>query len=103
MVNCGTQQRLATKATLHLDLTNRAGFLPDYILRKVRENSRHLTKNDEIVIQADDSRKQPQNVEECFNRLHKILLSCVAKDVPGATSAEQKKRVAGLYVLRGTA
>ncbi|KAF8250257.1 hypothetical protein K440DRAFT_177694 [Wilcoxina mikolae CBS 423.85] len=89
--------KLSTKATLHLDLGSKARtFLPDYILRKVRENSRHLTRNDEIVIQADGSRKQSENMEEVYHRLHKIIVSCVSKDVPGVTSAEKKKRVAQL-------
>lgn len=90
--------RLATKATLHLDLDPKVAgtFLPDYILRKVRENSRHLTKDGQIVLQADSSRKQSDNDAEAFRRLHSIIVSCVHKDVPGATSADQKKRVAQL-------
>lgn len=88
---------MATKATLHLNLKNNANFLPDFVLRKIRENSNHLTKEDEIVLQADESRKQTDNHEEAYRRLHKIILSAVSKDLPGVTSAEKKKRVAELY------
>lgn len=88
---------MATKATLHLDLTKNATFLPDFVLQKVRENSRHITREDEIVIQADGTRKQSENLEEAYQRLHKILVESVSVDVPGVTSAEKKKRVKELY------
>jgi len=91
--------RLATKATLHLDLNRNAGFLPDFVLQKVRENSRHLTKDEAIVIQADGSRKRSENQDEVYQRLHKILVESVSVDVPGVTSTEKKKRVQQLYSL----
>lgn len=56
-----------------------------------------MTKNDEIVIQADTSRKQPENSEECFRKLYESLKGSVK--VPGETSEETKKRVAELYVF----
>lgn len=62
----------------------------------MRENSRHLTKDGQIVLQADSSRKQSDNTTEAFRRLHSIIVSCVRQDVPGATSADQSKRVAQL-------
>jgi len=80
-------------------LNKDAGFLPDFVARKVRENSRHLTKNEEIVIQADGARSQRENIEEAYRRLHKILVECVSVDVPGVTGAEKKQRVKELYRL----
>lgn len=68
-------------------------FLPEYVLRKVRENSKAVTKNDEIVLQADESRKQTENSDAVYRRLHSILVDAVRMDVPGVTSAEQHKRV----------
>ncbi|KAA8895061.1 hypothetical protein FN846DRAFT_971360 [Sphaerosporella brunnea] len=88
--------KLSTKATLHLSLKTASEFLPGFVVKKVRENSRHLTKDDEIVLQADESRKQSENMQAAFHRLHQILVSSVAADVPGVTSAEQKQRVAQL-------
>ncbi|CCX33282.1 hypothetical protein FPQ18DRAFT_379342 [Pyronema domesticum] len=86
--------KLATKATLHLKLNEDAKkFLPEYVLRKVRENSKAVTKNDEIVLQADESRKQTENSDAVYRRLHSILVDAVRMDVPGVTSAEQHKRV----------
>jgi hypothetical protein len=84
---------------LHLNLKAAAEFLPGFVLQKVRENSRqYLTKDDEIVLQADEKRTQRENTQAAFHRLHQILVSSVSKDVPGVTSAEQKERVAQLYL-----
>ncbi|KAI5806132.1 peptidyl-tRNA hydrolase domain protein [Geopyxis carbonaria] len=88
--------KLSTKATLHLDLASKGDFLPPYILRKVRENSRHLTKKDEIVVQCDESRKQSDNTEHAFHRLYTILKACVEHDLPGETSPEKHKHVKDL-------
>jgi peptidyl-tRNA hydrolase ICT1 len=83
---------------LHLNLKTAAQFLPEFVLQKVRENAhQYLTKDDEIVLQADENRKQSENMQAVYHRLHQILVSSVSKDVPGVTSAEQKKRVAQLY------
>ncbi|KAA8899245.1 hypothetical protein FN846DRAFT_960674 [Sphaerosporella brunnea] len=84
----------STKATLHLSLKAASEFLPGFVVKKVRENSRHLTKDDEIVLQADESRKQSENVQAAYHRLHQILVSSVSTDVPGVTSAEQQKQEA---------
>jgi hypothetical protein len=67
------------------------------VLAKIRENSRHVTKDDEVVLQADEGRKQSENMQAAYHRLHQILVSSVSVDVPGVTSADQKKRVAQLY------
>jgi hypothetical protein len=80
-------------------LNKDAGFLPEFAVRKVRENSRHLNKNEEIVFQVDGARRQGENMEEAYHRLHKILVECVSVDVPGVTSAEKKQRVKELYRL----
>ncbi|KAL7269407.1 hypothetical protein RUND412_007937 [Rhizina undulata] len=86
--------KINSKATLRLSLRDNAGFMPNFILQKVRENSNYLTKNDEIVIQSDNFRTQSQNVDECFRRLHDSIRGCI--QLPGETSPEQKKHVTKL-------
>lgn len=48
------------------------------------------------MIQADDSRKQTDNVNACFRRLHDLITEAGKQAVPGETSPEQTKRVEGL-------
>jgi peptidyl-tRNA hydrolase ICT1 len=46
-----------------------------------------------LVIQADDSRKQSDNVQSCFVKLHELVVQAGREVVPGETSAEQMKHV----------
>jgi peptidyl-tRNA hydrolase ICT1 len=48
------------------------------------------------VIQADDSRKQNDNVNSCFRRLHDLILEAGRQAVPNETSVEQVKRIEDL-------
>ena len=48
------------------------------------------------MIQADDSRKQSDNVNTCFRRLNDLIIEAGKEAVPGETSPEQVKRVEGL-------
>lgn len=48
------------------------------------------------MIQADDSRKQTENVNACWRKLHDLLVEAGQDAVPGETSREQVERVRGL-------
>jgi peptidyl-tRNA hydrolase ICT1 len=54
-----------------------------------------------MVIQADDSRKQNDNAQSCYARLHQVIVEAGRNAVPGETSAEQAKRVKDLYDAPG--
>ncbi len=60
------------------------------------ESRYHASNSGDIVIQADDARKQAENVNTCFRKLHELLVQAGRDTVPGETSPEQKKRVEGL-------
>ena len=60
-------------------------------------NSRYRApKSGDIVIQADDSRKQNDNVNTCFRKLHDLIMQAGRNSIPGETSPEQVKRVQDL-------
>ncbi|TGZ84597.1 hypothetical protein EX30DRAFT_392031 [Ascodesmis nigricans] len=84
--------RSSTKATLHFELA-KAAWLPSLVLKKVRENSHHLTKHDAIIFQSDETRSQHENMDKVFEHLYNELKSCVSRDVPGETSPEKHERV----------
>ena len=62
-------------------------------------NSTYVSKSGMIVIQADDSRKQSDNVNTCFKRLHETVLKAGRDCIPGETSAEKSKHVKAMYGL----
>ena len=53
----------------------------------------YAAKSNDLVIQADDSRKQADNVNACFRKLHELLIHAGRETVPGETTLEQTKRV----------
>lgn len=64
------------------------------LLHQPLRQSRYLAaKSDDLVIQADDSRKQADNVNACFRKLHELIVQAGKETVPGETSPEQVKRV----------
>ncbi|KAI4732266.1 hypothetical protein E4T50_17150 [Aureobasidium sp. EXF-12298] len=80
-----------SKATLRLPLSALLPILPA-VLRPAVSRSRYSAKDD-LVIQADDSRKQNENVHHCFVKLHEMIVQAGREVVPGETSAEQMERV----------
>ncbi|KAI4749802.1 hypothetical protein E4T44_15002 [Aureobasidium sp. EXF-8845] len=82
---------VSSKATLRLPLSALLPMLPA-VLRPAVSKSRYSAKDD-LVIQADDSRKQNENVHRCFIKLHEMIVQVGREVVPGETSAEQMERV----------
>ncbi|KAG9755041.1 hypothetical protein KCU73_g5544, partial [Aureobasidium melanogenum] len=83
--------KVNSKATLRLPLSALLPILPA-VLRPAVSRSRYSAKDD-LVIQADDSRKQNENVHRCFVKLHEMIVQAGREVVPGETSAEQMERV----------
>lgn len=56
--------------------------------------SRYYAKTSEsLVIQADDSRKQADNAELCWQRFYQLLKEVAGTAVPGITSDYQRSKV----------
>ncbi|KAI4733348.1 hypothetical protein E4T50_16094 [Aureobasidium sp. EXF-12298] len=83
--------KVNSKATLRLPLSALLPMLPA-VIRPAVSKSRYSAKDD-LVIQADDSRKQNDNVHHCFIKLHHMIVQAGREVVPGETSAEQVERV----------
>jgi len=89
--------KLNTKATLRFDLTKASNYIPSLIMARIRSDpniGRYLTKYDELLIQSDTHRKQPDNELDCFKKLYQSIVEAAA--LPGETSAEQKDHVSEL-------
>ncbi|GAB7352191.1 hypothetical protein MBLNU459_g2668t1 [Dothideomycetes sp. NU459] len=85
--------RVNSKATLRLPLASLLPLVPS-LLRPSIASSRYCAANSNaLVIQADDSRKQNDNVHRCFLKLHDLIVEAGRETVPGETSADQAERV----------
>ena len=88
--------RVSSKATLRIPTTSLLSLLPKLLHPHVLSSRYHAAKTCDLVIQADDSRKQTDNVNACFRKLHNLILQAGREAVPGETSLEQVKRVEDL-------
>ena len=88
--------RVSSKATLRIPTSSLLPLLPKLIRPAIVGSRYHAAKSDDVVIQADDSRKQGENVEVCFRKLHNLIVQAGRDAVPGETSPEQRKRVEDL-------
>lgn len=61
--------------------------------------SSYTTKSEFIVLKAEESRKQHQNIDLCYDKLYQIVVDAGNKSLPGVTSSAQKERVIKLYGL----
>jgi peptidyl-tRNA hydrolase ICT1 len=58
------------------------------------KSSRYVAdKSASLLIQSDVSRKQAQNKDTCFRKLHELLVEIGRQTVPGETSEDQNARV----------
>lgn len=55
-------------------------------------------KSNSIIVQADDSRKQSDNAQNCYKRLFQAIVEAGHHAIPNETSAEQVQRVKDLWV-----
>lgn len=88
--------RVSSKATLRIPMPALLQRLPRLLHAPIETSRYHAAKSNDLVIQADDSRKQNDNVTSCFRKLHELIVQAGQQTVPGETSPEQTKRVEGL-------
>ncbi|KAF2144551.1 uncharacterized protein K452DRAFT_266480 [Aplosporella prunicola CBS 121167] len=88
--------KVSSKATLRLPMDSLLPLLPNLFHQEMRASRYYASNSNSLVIQADDSRKQNDNVHSCFVKLHQLIAEAGRRLVPGETSDEQKERVRNL-------
>ena len=91
--------RVNSKATLRLPLHSLLPLLPSLLHERVMLSRFYAARSNSLVIQADGSRKQGDNVLECFEKLHDLIHAIGKSVVRGETSLDTKERIKKLYVL----
>lgn len=85
-----------SKATLRVPLSSLLPLLPVLLHNVVRQSQYYARNSDSLLIQASDSRKQQDNLQECYAKLDQVILGGAANVIPGETSDEQRAKVRGL-------
>ena len=89
--------RVNSKATLRIHAKDFLHMIPK-VLHPQIEGSRYYAANSQsLIIQADSSRNRNDNVEECYSKLHDLIVAAGRATVRGETSQAQKEKVKGLY------
>ena len=87
---------MSSKATLRIRTSSLLPLLPTLLRPAILSSRYHAAKSSDIVIQADDSRKQNDNVNACYRKLQELIAEAGREAVPGETSAAQVEKVKGL-------
>ncbi|KAI9787759.1 MAG: hypothetical protein M1839_000291 [Geoglossum umbratile] len=85
--------KVNSKATIRVPLRPLLQLVPSILHQGIRSSRFHAANSDAIVVQADSSRKQNENVRECFRKLQNLVAEAGRAVVPGETTAEQKEHV----------
>lgn len=92
-------KRVNSKATLKVPLDALLEHVPAALHGEIRRSRYVATRSSTIIVQADDSRKQSDNAQSCYKRLHEAIAQAGQDAVPAETSAAQAQHVKQLYVL----
>ena len=84
--------RTNSKATLRVKF-NDLSMLPKLILEQLQSSRYYADGSGSLVIQADTSRRQSDNKDECFAKLDHLVRLAGKTVVKGETSPEQQAKV----------
>ena len=89
-------ERTNSKATLRIFLKDLSPIMPKLIHQRLPFSRYYAKRSESLVIQADGSRRQAQNEEECLRKLQDLILETARSAVRGETSPEQAAKVKAL-------
>jgi len=83
--------KVNTKATLRCPVKSR--WIPLWARETLRKSPAYVSSSESILLTSSVHRSQPENVQECFSKLHSLILSAAASCLVNEPSKEQKERV----------
>ncbi|OXV11397.1 hypothetical protein Egran_00839 [Elaphomyces granulatus] len=85
--------RVNTKATIKVPFSALLPLVPPILHPRLRASRYAAERSDALVIQSDESRRQSNNVDTCFEKLHQLLEVTAKTVIPGETSWGKRERV----------
>ncbi|KAG5639512.1 hypothetical protein H0H81_000657 [Sphagnurus paluster] len=86
--------KVNTKATLRCPVDS--PWIPSWAHAALKANPHYVSSTNSILIQSTVYRSQLQNIEDCLQKLHEIVLAASSASVKHEPTEEQKKRVVAL-------
>jgi len=93
----------SSKATCTWPLSTMLSHVPKILHPALRSSNYYAHSSDSLVIQAQTSRKQHENENECHERLYQLLRDISKRLIPGETSKEQHAKVHQMQKAENTA
>ena len=94
-----TTSRTNSKATVRLPVKDFLPLIPTMLHAPVKSSRYYASRSDSLVIHSDSSRKQGDNVNDCFQKLRQLIINIGETTVKGDTSSQQANKVEKLCVL----
>jgi len=85
--------KVNTKATIKVPFSALLPLVPPILHPRLRASRYAAERSDALVIQSDESRRQSNNVDTCFEKLHQLLEVTAKTVIPGETSWGKRERV----------
>jgi len=85
--------KVNTKAQLRCPAN--ATWIPRWALPDVVKNPHYVASTHSILITSTVHRSQSQNIDECLQKLHSLILTAASRYIKSAPSDGQKKKVEG--------
>lgn len=85
-----------SKATLRVPLETLLNHVPKALHGELSRSRYVAARSNDIVVQADESRKQKDNALACYKRLYDAIVEAGRNAVPKETSAGQQRHVKNL-------
>ncbi|KAF9046860.1 hypothetical protein BDZ89DRAFT_1099326 [Hymenopellis radicata] len=83
--------KVNTKATLRCELD--ADWIPLWAKPTLKKSSFYVSSSKSLMITSTVYRSQSQNVDDCLQKLHNLVLTAASDSVRNETSEETKRRV----------
>ncbi|MCJ1260793.1 hypothetical protein MMC22_000656 [Lobaria immixta] len=88
--------RVNTKATVRFHMQDLTSIIPPVLHSQLRASTYYAERSNSLIIHADGSRNQNDNIRECFHKLQLLIKASGKAAVKGETSPEQAAKVKNL-------
>lgn len=91
--------RVNSKATVRFHMKDLLSIVPTVLHPQLHASTYYAEKSHSLVIQADGSRRQSENVQDCFDKLKLMIKAAGKRVVRGETSPEKAAKIRKMYAI----
>ncbi|KDR78700.1 hypothetical protein GALMADRAFT_64226 [Galerina marginata CBS 339.88] len=85
--------KVNTKATVRCSLNE--AWIPRWAIPVLKNDPHYVASTHSILVTSTVHRSQSQNIEECLQKLHALIITAASSTIKKAPSEAQKKKIEG--------